>query len=75
MHELGGVRDEVLKFAVDGVDGKHGVLADVRVPVLQAGAASGDERFEEFGVFGDFLEEAEGCAADVLVGVLLGVAR
>ena len=75
MHELGGVGDEVLKLAVDGVDSEHGVFADVRVPVLQAGAAGGDEGFEEFGVLGDFLEEAEGCAADVFVGVLLGVAR
>jgi hypothetical protein len=38
--------------------------------VFQAGTTQWDERFEEFGVLVDFLEESEGCAADVFVGVL-----
>lgn len=53
----------MLELAVDGVDGEDSVFADVRLPVLQAGTAGGDKRFEELGVFEDFLEEAEGCAA------------
>jgi hypothetical protein len=35
---------------IDGVDGEDGVFADVGMPVFQAGAACGNQRFEEFGV-------------------------
>ena len=58
-------------LAVDAVDGEDGIFADVGVSVLEAGAAGGDERLEELGVTGDLLEEAEGRAADVFIGVLL----
>jgi hypothetical protein len=43
LHELWCVRDEVLKLAVDRIDCKYGVFADVRVAVLQAGSTGGDE--------------------------------
>ena len=72
--ELGGVGDEVLVLAEDGEDGEDGVLADVGVPVLEAGADGGDEGLEELDVARDLLEEAEGCAANVLVRVLEVVA-
>lgn len=58
-------------LAVDGVHGEDGVLADIRVPVLEACTTEGDERLEELYVFRDLLQEAEGRTADVLVGVLL----
>lgn len=45
MHEFWGIGDEMLKFAVDGVDGEDRVLANVRVSVLEAGTAGRDERF------------------------------
>ena len=73
LDELGRVGDEVLELAVDRVHGEDGVLAHVRVPVLEARAARRDERLEELCVLGDLLEEAERGAADILVGVLLYV--
>lgn len=39
--------------------------------VLEVGAEGRDKGFKEFGVFGDFLEEAQCCTADVFVWVLL----
>lgn len=63
----------MLVLAIDGVHREDGVLADVRVPVLEACATEGDERLEELDVFRDLLQEAEGRATDVLVGVLLCV--
>ena len=45
---------------------------DVQLPVLQADAAGGGEMFEEFSIFGDFLEEAKGCAASRDVAKLGG---
>lgn len=71
LEELWCVRNEGLVFAVDGVDGKDGVFADVGVTVLEAGATDWDERLEEFDVLGDLLQESKGCTANVLVGVLL----
>jgi hypothetical protein len=71
LHELRGIRDEVLKFSIDGVDGEDGVFANVGVTVLEARTAGWNEGFEELCIFCDFLEETEGCATDVLVGVLL----
>ena len=41
--------------------------------VFEAGAAERDERFEEFCVPGDFLEEAQGCAPDIFIKVLLKI--
>jgi hypothetical protein len=73
LQELRGIGDEVFKFTIDGVYCEDGVFADIRVTVFEAGAADWDERFEEFGVFGYFLEEAEGCAADIFVWMLLGM--
>ena len=69
--ELGRVGDEVLVLPVDRVHGEDGVLAHVRVSVFQARAHGGDERLEQLGVLGDFLQEAERRAPDVFVGVLL----
>lgn len=61
----------MLEFAVDGVDGKDGVFADVGVSVLEAGATDRNKGLEEFLVFGDLLKEAQSLAANVFVGVLL----
>ena len=71
LDELGRVGDEVLVLPVDRVHGEDGVLAHVRVSVFQARAHGGDERLEQLGVLGDFLQEAERRAPDVFVGVLL----
>ena len=73
LDELRRVGDEVLELAVDRVHGEDGVLAHVRVPVLEARAARRDERLKELCVLGYLLEEAERGAADVLVGMLLSV--
>lgn len=62
----------MLEFAVDGVYCEDCVFANVGVPVFEAGAADWDKGFEEFCIFGDFLEETKGCAADIFVWVLLG---
>ena len=69
--ELCGVGDEVLVFAVDRVHREHRVLAHIRVAVLQAGAHDRNQRLEQLGVARDLLEEAQSCASDVLVRVLL----
>jgi hypothetical protein len=61
----------MFEFTIDGVYCEDGIFADVGVTVLEAGAADWYERFEELGVFGYFLEEAKGCAADVFVWMLL----
>jgi len=39
--------------------------------MFEAGAESWDERFQELSVFADFREEAESCATDVFVRMLL----
>ena len=39
LYEFWGVGYEVLKCAIDGVDGEDGVFADVGVSVFEAGAA------------------------------------
>jgi hypothetical protein len=57
LHELGGIWDEMLVFAVDSVHGKYGVLAYVGMTVLETAAASWDEGFEEFSIFGYLLKE------------------
>ena len=41
--------------------------------VFEAGAAERDEWFEEFCVPGDFFEEAQGCAPDIFIRVLLEI--
>ena len=69
MDELRRVGYEVLVAEVDLVDGKGGVLADERVPVLEAGPAGRDERLEQLG-FGDLLQVTERGASNVLVWVL-----
>ena len=53
LNELGRVGDEVLELAVDRVYSKDGVLADVRVSVLETCAAGGDQRLKEFRVLGE----------------------
>ena len=54
---------------VDGGRGEDGVLADVCVAVLEAGARRGKEGFYELRL-AELAEEAEGVSTDVLVGVL-----
>lgn len=71
MNELGRVRDEMLVLAVDGIHGKYGIFPDVGVSVLEARAACRNERFEEFGVFGDFLEETKRRTANIFIRMLL----
>ena len=73
LNELRRVGDEMLELAIDRVHGKDGVLADIRVPVLEARAADRNEGLQKLSVLGDLLEEAERRAADVLIGVLLNV--
>lgn len=68
--ELRGVGDEVLMLAIDGVDGKNGILPYIGVSVLKAGANSWDEGFKELDVAGDLLEETKSCAANVFVWML-----
>ena len=75
LDEFGRVGNEMLEFTVDGVHCEDCVLAHVRVSVLKACAACRDERLEQFCVFRDLLEKSERCAANVLVRVLLYVAR
>ena len=45
LHELWRVRDEVLELAVDGVDGKYSVLADVGMAVFETRATCRNEWF------------------------------
>lgn len=59
-------RVRLLELLVDGD------FADVGVAVFEAAAADWDERLEEFGVLGYFLEEEEGCTANIFIGALLG---
>jgi hypothetical protein len=35
---------------IDGVDSEDSIFEDVGMPVFQAGATCGNQRFEEFGV-------------------------
>ena len=46
LDELRRIGDEVLELAIDRVYGEHGVLAYVRMPVLEAGAARRNEGLE-----------------------------
>lgn len=41
--------------------------------MFEAGATDWDKGLEELGIFGYLLEEAESCAADIFVWVLLGI--
>ncbi len=43
--------------------------------MFEACTARRDERFKQFCVLGDLLEEAKGCAANVLVWMLLHIVR
>jgi hypothetical protein len=45
----------VLKLAVDGIDGKDSVLANVGVAVFKARATCRYEQFKKFGILGDIL--------------------
>ena len=53
----------------DGRNGKDGILAHIRVSVLEAGASGREERFDQFGL-AQFAEKSESVASDVFVGVL-----
>jgi hypothetical protein len=68
-----GTKDSCSRWTV--YEGEDGSFADIRMTVFEVSAESGDERLEEFDVFGKFLEEAEGCAADIFVWVLLANTR
>lgn len=61
----------MLELAVDGVYCEYGVFADVAVAMLETRTAGGDERFEQLGLLGNLLQEPEGRAADVFIGMLL----
>ena len=69
LDEFGGVWHESLVVLVDGGDCEDGVLADVGVPVLEALSRGCKEGLHEFG-FTQLAQEAQGVAADELVGVL-----
>lgn len=56
---------------VDGVHGEDGVLADVGVTVFEARAAGWDEWLQKLRIFRYLLQEAEGCTANILIGMLL----
>ena len=71
LDELGCIGDEVLELLVYRVDGEYRVLADVRVSVFEAGTADGNERFKDFDVLGDLLEETKRRASYVFVWMLL----
>jgi hypothetical protein len=71
LHQFGSVRDEMFEFAVDRVDGEHGVFAHVRMAVFETRSTGWDKGFKEFAIFGYFLEKAECCTTDVFIGVLL----
>ena len=73
LQEFWSIGYEIFEFAVDGVYREDGVFADVGMTMFQAGAADRDQRFEEFSIFRDFLEETEGCAADIFVWMLLEI--
>jgi hypothetical protein len=61
----------VLELAVDGIDGKDSVLADVGVAVFKARATCRYERFKKFGILGNFLQKSECSAAYIFVWMLL----
>ena len=75
LDQLGCVGYEVLEFLVYGIDGEYGVLAHIRVSVLEAGATDGDEGLKNFDVFRDLLQESECCASYVFVWMLLNYGR
>lgn len=58
VHELWCIWYEMYKFAIDGVNREDSILAYVRVSMLKTWSTSGDERFKEFHVFRNFLEES-----------------
>lgn len=59
---------------VDGHDGEDGVAADEGVAMLEVREDGRDERLDDLRLI-EAAEEAEGDAADVLVGVLEVVAE
>ena len=61
----------MLVLAVDGIDGENGVLANVGMSVFKAGTTRWNERFQEFRVLGDFLEETKCSTSNILVWMLL----
>lgn len=67
--QVRGVGNEGWGVLVNGGHGEDGVLADVRMAVLEARSGGGQERLDQFGL-AKLAEEAQGVAADVLVGVL-----
>lgn len=45
VHELRGIGNEVLEFAIDGVEGEDGILPDIRMPVFETRSTRWNERF------------------------------
>ena len=48
VYQLRGVRDEVVKVLVDGVDGKHRVPAYIGMAMFQTGPNGGHQRLQYF---------------------------
>lgn len=67
--EVGRIGNEGGRVLVDGCDGEDGILAHIGVAVLETLHCGGQEGLDEFGL-AELAQEAEGVAADVLVGML-----
>ena len=63
------VRNQRFGKVVYGGDGKHGVLPDVGMSMLQAGSGRRKERLNQLGL-PKLAQKSEGIAPDVLVGML-----
>ena len=70
-HELGGIGDKILEFAVDRVQGKDRIFAHIWMSVFEARAAGGYQRFQQFLILCNLLQKAEASTANIFVGVLL----
>jgi len=67
--EIGSVRDKRGGVLENGRHGEHGVLPDVGMAVLKAGAGRGQQGFDELG-FSKLAEETECVSTNVLIGML-----
>ena len=55
LHELRSVRYKVFEFAVDRIQGKNCVFADVGMSMFEACAACRYQWFQQFSILSDFL--------------------
>lgn len=69
LDKLRSIWDQRLRVLEDRSDSPHGVLADIGVAVIQAGACGREEGFNEFR-FSELAQESQGVSSDVFVGVL-----